>query len=533
MTRRPPIHAERRWIGLLALVVIALGQAGTMIVTAFATRDVFMTLRDGTGVVPTEALVSIALAGLALFALRSVEGAVGEKTGQSYVAALRRRLFLHMSKMPASALARRRSGSIALRYVGDLAAFKGWVARGLARLISASITIPAAFLILYLLEPLLALAAAVPIAMIMVAILWLGEPLGTAHSRLRNRRARLAAAMAERLPQGIALRRSGRIKTELKSLSDHSGTIASASVWRAWLAETVRALPDAGAGVAGALCLWLCLTLNLTVADAVAALTALAMVVWPLRHLADVRDRHKAYAVAAGKLEKLLAAPRMAAPPKSAPAEDGPALRIEEVDIEGKIRSEVALPRGQLRRLSGPAGCGKSRFLLIAAGFEASPKGTGVEVLGTAPEALSSGHILYLGPHTPTLKGTLRREATLGIGRKADDDEIMAAFERADLKGLVDRLGGLSGQVAEGRRNLSARENVGLHLVRGLLARPDLALVDADEIGLDDKALAHLIDHLAETGAAALIVTEQPETALRLGAPVVLTERAEVPRQAA
>ena len=153
MSRRPAILRQRRWIGLLILVGLAFGQAVTIIVTAFATRDVFMFLREGGSAVPVTALVAIALAGSALFALRALEGSVAERTGQSYAADIREALFKHITRMPASAIARRRSGALALRYVGDLTAFKGWVSRGLARLISASITIPSAFVVLYLLEP--------------------------------------------------------------------------------------------------------------------------------------------------------------------------------------------------------------------------------------------------------------------------------------------------------------------------------------------------------------------------------------------
>jgi len=250
MSRRPTVTGGKRWIGLLALVCLALGQAVTMVITAFATRDVIGALRTEESDLPTDALIAIAAAGLAIFVLRSAEGALGERTGQSYAAAIRRALFLHMTRMPLSAMTERRAGAVALRFVGDLTAFKGWVARGLARLISACVTIPAAFLILYMLDPRLALVAAAPIGLVMLVIYWLGDPLGKAHANLRSKRARLAAAMAERLPQGIALRRSGRIKTELRALDTKSHDILRAGVRRVGLAEIVRAMPDAAAGAA-------------------------------------------------------------------------------------------------------------------------------------------------------------------------------------------------------------------------------------------------------------------------------------------
>ncbi len=522
MSRRPKVTGDKRWIGLLALVCLALGQAGTMVVTAFATRDVIGALRDGGDTIPVQALIAIAVSGLAIFTLRSAEGALGERTGQSYAAAIRRVLFLHMTKMPLSAMAERRAGAVALRFVGDLTAFKGWVARGLARLISASATIPAAFLILYLLDPRLALVAAGPIGLVMVAILWLGRPLGEAHADLRSKRARLAAAMAERLPQGIALRRSGRVQTELRALDTKSRDIVRAAVRRAWLAETVRAMPDAAAGAAGALCLWVCLTLGLGVADAVAALTALALIVWPLRHLADVRDRQKAFSVARAKLDSALSSPRIPSIAKADLDPDAPAIRLDRLCLPGVQPIDLTLERGAVRRLTGPASSGKSRLLLTLAGFEASPREGTLETLGSTPAALTSGRILYLGPHAPMLRGSLRRTLTLGTGRTPQDEELEAVLGLSGLSDMAARLGGLGGQVAEGGRNLTSSERTGLYLARGLIARPALSLVDADEIGLDGDDLSLLLDHFEKCGTAALVVTSTRVRRTITGAPLVL-----------
>ena len=522
MSRRPKITGDRRWTGLLALVGLALGQAVTMVVTAFATRDVIGALRDGTGATPVEALVAIAVAGLVIFALRSAEGAVGERTGQSYAAAIRRALFLHMTKMPLSAMAERRAGATALRFVGDLTAFKGWVARGLARLISASATIPAAFLILYLLDPHLALVAAGPIGLVIAAILCLGRPLGEAHADLRSKRARLAAAMAERLPQGIALRRSGRVKTELRALDTKSRNIVQAAVRRAWLAETVRAMPDAAAGAAGALCLWVCLDRGLGVADAVAALTALALIVWPLRHLADMRDRQKAFSVARAKLDAALQTPRLPGIAKTDIDLDAPAIQLDGLRLPGVTPIDLELDRGTIRRLDGPASSGKSRLLLTLAGFEAPPRKGKLETFGTKPAALVGGRILYLGMHAPMLKGSLRRELTLGTGRNPEDEELESALGLSGLSDMAARLGGLDGQVAEGSRNLTSTERTRLYLARGLVARPDLALVDADEIGLKGDDLSLLLDHFRHCGAAALVVTSAPIRHEIFDPPIVL-----------
>jgi ABC-type transport system involved in cytochrome bd biosynthesis fused ATPase/permease subunit len=332
--------------------------------------------------------------------------------------------------------------------------------------------------------------------------------------------------MAERLPQGIALRRSGRARIEKKQLAARSRAIADAAVRREWLAGGIRALPDAGSGLAAALCLWTCMRLGLGVPDAVAALTALAMIVRPLRHLADVTDRRRAYLVASDKLDRMLATPRMPRLAREDVPRDAPAIRAISVEMPALAPLDLLLGRGALRRLSGPPGSGKSAFLTALAGLDMPPDAVCFEVLGAAPGAAPTGQVLYLGSQALRLRGSLRREVTIGIGRNPDDAEIAHALGRAGLSDLLTRLGGPEGRVAEGRRNLTASEGARLHLARALLSQPALALVDADEIGLDRAALGLLVDHLEDVEVAALIVTSNPEAVLRLGPPIELASKA-------
>lgn len=522
MNRRPDILDGGRRRALAVLVALSFGQAGAMVATAFATRDVITVLRTGSDSTPITALLVLVASGFALAVCRALEGRVGEQAGQSYAAAIRRALFQHISRMPLSAISSRRSGALALRYVGDLAAFKGWIARGIARLISASVTIPAALLVLYLLEPWLLVAAIGPLAAVLAGIALLGGPLGSAHAELRKRRARLAAHMAERLPQGIQLRRSGRMRTELRALAGWSQDVADAGIRRETLAATVRALPDAGAGCAAALCLGVCLWLGLGVPEAVAALTALSMVIWPLRQLADVSDRRRAFLVASAKLDRMLATPRLEAKPKAKEVAPAPALLLEEARMPDGSRLNLRLEEGALRRLSGPPGSGKTSLLRALAGFEKPYAAKIFTLFGSSPGALTLGQVLYLGSGAPSLAGSLRREVTLGIGRKPNDAEIDRALEIAGLGATRDRLGGLAGRVFEGRRNLTVTEQARLLVARGLLSRPDIALIDADDLGLDSADLGLLLDHLTEISAAGLVVTSDPKHMLRLGPPIAL-----------
>jgi len=354
MRRLPGVMDGGRWIGLAIMVAIALGQAITLVVAAFSTRDIITVIRTGQSAAPVGPFLLLGASGVAMFALRSLEGALAEATGQHYAKAIRRKLFLHMSRTPLSVINERRAGALALRYVGDLNALKGWVSKGIARLISAGITIPAALFVLTMLDPRLALGAAGPIAITIVCFIWLGGPLGEAYESLRQRRAAMAASMAERLPQSLALRRAGRMSIELRGLADHSNAIAGAAIYRVWLSETLRALPDMASGIAGAICLWICILIGMSVENAVASLTALALVVWPLKRLADVKDRHKAYVVSARKLEATLAGPTVVVSKRKEPVVGAPALMIEGLRMKDSHDSvNLVLRHGEVIRLEG------------------------------------------------------------------------------------------------------------------------------------------------------------------------------------
>lgn len=507
MSRLPDITSGDRWWPFVWLAGAALGQGGMLVVSAVAVRDAIGSVRQGDAALPVMALVMLAAAGIGFAALRYAERVLAERVGQSYVAETREALFLRLSKAPASWLTQRRAGALSLRYVGDLTALKNWVGVGLARAISASVMLPVSLLVLISIDFRLGLATALPLAIAFAVMLRLGPPLRLAHGALRKNRARLAASMAERLQQATALRRSGRIGVEKKALRAQSAKIIDAAMTRAHLSAAIRAMPDAASGLAGALTLWLCLHYGIPIGETVAALMTLSMIVRPMRHIADIRDRRYSWLIASEKLDKALAAPRIDRLGKPLrPARTGrAALVVQGVPLDG-VPVDLKLARGKVRLLQGLESAAASRLLLLAAGLEDREAGD-MRVLGRQPTELDPQEMIYLGGASPTLRGSLRRDILLGTGRTPPDTEICDVLHQIGLGPLLTRVGGLDGRVDEGRRNLSVAETRGVLLARALLARPALALIDADEIGLGAADIAALTAHFRSIGSAALFAT--------------------------
>ena len=520
MTRLPDIFSEGRTKGVALVAALAVGQAAAAGVAAFATRDVFAAFATQGAQPPIAALATIAAIGVLIAALRVAERAVGEGIGQSYAAALRRAMFGHLSRMPAPDVSRRRTGALAIRFVGDLAAVRSWVSLGLARIISAAIVIPGALIALTLLNPMLAAVAAAPLILAVTAMAAQAPRLGPLHRRLRSRRARLAADMTERIPVAPELRLLGRAEQEIARLNRRSRSLRAAAVARIRATATLQAMPEIGATIAGAGILGTAFATGAAAAEAAGALATLAILTLPLRDLATVWDRRRAWEVARDKCKSVLDAPVLqAVPPHAECTTEGP-VRLDFVHARARVLQDVNATawHGSKIAIVGGNGAGKSTLLSLAAGLEHATDGRvaidGLDIRAL-PQDIRSRTITYVGPRSPILRGSLRRALTLGITPRPDDEMVEAAIRDFGLTDVTGRLGGLDGRVAEGGRNLSSGEARRVHLARTALAGPHLLLLDEPDDALDQQGRACLERLLLETSATTLIVTHDPSLARR------------------
>ena len=186
-----------------------------------------------------------------------------------------------------------------------------------------------------------------------------------------------------------------------------------------------------------------------------------------------------------------------------------------------KVVNDVSLQiaAGQVTCLLGPSGCGKSTTLRMIAGVESLDSGTvvidGVVAANGAknlpPEARSVGLMFQdfaLFPHLNVaqniafgLKGT-GREKALRV------DELL---ERVTLSGFG----------AKHPHQLSGGEQQRVALARALAPRPKVMLMDEPFSGLDNRLRDGIRDAtlaiLKAEGTAVLLVTHEPDEAMRMG----------------
>ncbi|MGF1639989.1 MAG: ATP-binding cassette domain-containing protein [Rhodospirillales bacterium] len=524
MSRLPPVSGAGRSRRIVLVAGLALGQALCTGVAAFATRDVFAAFGAPASPLPFHAAALVAAAGLTLAILRIGERVEAERLGQDYAAALRIRLFTHLTRLAASDIAHRRVGYLTLRFVGDLTAVKGWISHGLTRLISSGTVLPSATGVLFLLDPRLALAAVAPLVIGLTMMASARAFLGPAHRRLRSRRARLAADLAERVPHAPELRLLGRGQRERARLRRTTQRMVRAALGRARAAAALRAVPDAVAGVGAAALMLTALWSGTPAAVTAGGLAAFGLMIRPLRDLAGTADRWHAWVAARERCEALLAAPTLDQPrgTKRAPlADTSPIVRFSHVSAVTLADVNAEAGAGAKIAVVGPNGAGKSTLIRLVAGLELPQQGR-ITIAGRTPVSFTAAErrrtIALVGARAPILAGSLRRALTMGVARRPADRAILAAAERFGLAAVVERLGGLDGTVAEGGRNLSAGEARRVLLTRAALSEARLLLLDEPDDALDADAPRLIAELVRSSGATTLLATHAIEIAATMDA---------------
>ncbi len=197
-------------------------------------------------------------------------------------------------------------------------------------------------------------------------------------------------------------------------------------------------------------------------------------------------------------------------------------LTVEGLDVRyGKIRAvvglDLAVNEGEIVALVGVNGAGKSSTIRAICGVEKPAAGC-IEFAGRRLDRLPAHRIMALGiAHVPEGRQiftnmTLRENLLLGAYHRKDRDQVARDIE-TDLE-LFPRL---QGRLDERAYNLSGGELQMLALLRGLMARPRLLLLDEPSLGLAPlvvRDLFQLIHALRDRGVTILVVEQNVRQAL-------------------
>ncbi|MBT2130695.1 ABC transporter ATP-binding protein [Aliiroseovarius lamellibrachiae] len=195
----------------------------------------------------------------------------------------------------------------------------------------------------------------------------------------------------------------------------------------------------------------------------------------------------------------------------------------------------LTLLAGQVTCLLGPSGCGKSTTLRIIAGVDQQDGGEvwidGNMVAGPGvfvpPEKRHIGLMFQdfaLFPH-------LSVADNVGFGLKGSRTE-----KRLRVQELLDKVG-LARFIDKFPHELSGGEQQRVALARALAPRPSIMLMDEPFSGLDNRLRDGIRDEtlaiLKEEGTAVVLVTHEPEEAMRMADEIALMRDGEIVQRGA
>lgn len=472
------------------------------------------------GAMPLYVVAGLMAAGLVILALRTLERAQAERLGQLYINTCRLRLFGALSDLPLRGGPKVRYGIMMTRMITDLTSMKNWVARGVAKLTVASISLAGAMAALTIVNPGLAMVSAAMLAVLLLAGLGASFILRSRVRRARRLRGRLSGNVGEIARARGLPRHFGRLRVERQRLKRQGADLCEALVSRSFVSGLMRSLSDmmmpmtlgAAALAAGSMALMA----DLTIGALAAGLFLIGFVAGPLRDVMLALEYRENFIIGREKLEEVFAQlPDRPQSVKPAPAgrRTGPAaLVLRGADVPGAGEAlDASLIAGERVLLTGASGAGKTTLLGAVAGLGALERdglsGLALDGRDFAETPLEDWHarVTLVSEDLPLLKGSLSRNVRYG-NRSLGERDVRKTLHLCGVK--LDRRhfpAGLKTRLEEGARNLPASLCSRIALARAVAAGPGLLLVDDANFLTDGDCRAALRRVVAETGMSAIV----------------------------
>lgn len=475
-----------------------------------------------------------------------------DRTSQRVLLSLRLRLIRHLLGLHMPVFDRQRIGDLISRTSTDTVTVRMAVANSFSDLVTNSIGVLGAVVLMVLLDPLLfflVLLVVLAASVVMVTIL----------ARIRVLAARNQASvggMAAELERALTAIRTVRAcraeKRETERIGARAREANRSAVGLAKLDSLIA--PAVELSVNGSVLVVLLIGGlrvahgSMSLGDLVAFLLYVTYLVMPLSSLFHAMGAAQRGMGALERVNSALAMPgetegspppaaRPTRPASSQVRAGAPAVEFRDVWFGYGDRPVLrgvsfVVPRRGYIALVGRSGAGKSTiFELIERFYE--PDSGKIMIDGRQAGLMSRGEtralVNLVEQEAPVLYGTFRDNLTYAAP-DASEDEVRWAVKKASLQQLVARLPmGLDTDVGDHGSALSGGERQRVAIARALLARPAVLLMDEPTSQLDAFNEAAMMEAMAEVASErALFVTAHRASTVRAADQIIVLDEGQV-----
>jgi ABC-type multidrug transport system fused ATPase/permease subunit len=457
---------------------------------------------------------------------------------------LRNRMYEHLQSLELAFFDQQQTGQLMSRATVDLQSVRFFLGYGLIFLVQSAITILIAAVVMFVVDPGLALVALAPTPWVVWIAFRYGQRNRPATQEVQQRIAELTAEAEENIGGVRVVKAFAQEQRQLRRFSKAVARVFDQSMvstrLRAFYSPFIGFLPQLG--LAGLLLVGGNQVINgsITVGEFTAFYGYVLMLTGPMRWLGMALGMaQRAVASGARVFELLDRRPRLVAAPDAEPLPAGggrvelrgvtfgydgadPILRDIDLDVEA----------GQTVALVGPTGSGKTTLVMLIPRLYDVDEGAvlvdGVDVRELDPASLrrevavvSDDAFLFSAPLGENI-AYARPEAS--------EEEIRRAAERAGLGELLDDLPeGLDTLVGERGLTLSGGQRQRVAIARALLAEPRILILDDATSSVDATTENRIKAALAEVmeGRTTFVIAHRLST-IALADEVVVLEDGEV-----